>query len=194
MSSSLPQATYRTKANKITAPTEPVTTKDVQDVKPDIKAPEVKTVAPKVEAVTPKVMAPTAAVRAPAPSDPITNQITTCLDIYKNLLSEKRISNNQAAQAMAHLKKAIDLTIQNPTQSNLIAVWNFFKDNRNGVCKEKVALTGLNTLDLKSRNVATVFYNAFRSRTMGYPNQMRDQEILPTIPCQRLVAFLKTAQ
>lgn len=195
MSNSLPQATYRKKAGKISGPAEPVTEDAIQSVTPNIQEPtETKEDEP-AAAVTP----PKAAVHAPvrsavAPSNPITAQIVSCLDVYKNLLSEKRITANQAAQAMAHFKKIVDLTVQNPTVENLATVWSFFKTNKDGICNEKVALTGINTLDAKSKATVTVFYNAFRTRSMGYPNQMRDNEILTVIPSQRLVAFLKTAQ
>lgn len=159
----------------------------VEAVEAEAPKEEVKE-APKVSAPV-KVAAPVAAA-----TDPITAQITVCLNEYKKLLSGNRISRNQSAQAMAFLKKATDLMIAHPTLANLSAMWTFQQQNKNGVCTERTALTGVNQLDKRSEQIVTVVYNAFRSRVMRYATPMRDNEIMAVVPSQRLVQFLKTAQ
>lgn len=159
--------------------------------KAEVATPETE----QVKLVTPKV-----SVAVPAPAvkvaavDPITAQITACLNEYKTLLSGNRVSKNQSAQAMAFLKKATDLIVQNPSTANLTVLWTFHQQNRSTVCSERVALTGVNQLDPKSQQTVTVVYNAFRGKVMNYSTQMRDSEILAAVPCQRLVQFLKTAR
>lgn len=154
--------------------------------KAEVAVPEAE--APKVKA---EVARPAVMVSA---VDPITAQIAACLTEYKTLLSGTRISKNQSAQAMAFLKKATDLIVQNPTTANLSALWTFHQQNRSGVCAERTALTGINQLDPKSQQIVTTVYNAFRSKVMQYPTPMQDREILSVVPCQKLIQFLKTAR
>lgn len=123
------------------------------------------------------------------------NIVTELLTRYKTYLSTNNPSTTTFKNAAMTFANVVERILRTPTQDVMLAVWNFFVDNKNGVLLENTALQGVDSLAVQTRFRAEIVYTLFRLSVTGVDigNQKRfDLSLIQSrLKCNALILFLQ---
>lgn len=143
---------------------------------------------------TPAVPAGISSARAASPTTP-EGQLSVLLDNFKTALSGRTISVASQKNSGICLLKIGTLFLKNVNDDTFSVLWNFFKENKDGVCREDKALVGIGQIaDVKLAKKILTLYNALRVFTMGYKLPMSETEFTSVIPDHVLYGMLARAR
>lgn len=119
--------------------------------------------------------------------DPLVVKLNGYLGAYKSALTGRVISPSSAKKAAASLAGATALLIKTPQKTLWDAFLTFHKDNANGVCREIIALQGLNTvLDKTLRGQVSYLYLVFRNIVQSHRVPLKEDDFISNIPVPKL--------
>lgn len=120
--------------------------------------------------------------------------VNELLASYKSYLSIKIATPKTFHSAAVAFNSAFSRVLDNPTPDSLAAMWTFFVDNKNGILKERTALSGVETLPMTARGRLELAYVLFRKAVAGVDvsnSSLVNQNALKTIlKSPKTVAYL----
>lgn len=131
--------------------------------------------------------AQSAATNTVATPDPLVVKLSGYLGTYKAALTGRVVSASSAKKAAAALAGATALLIKTPQKNLWDTFVAFHKENVDGVCREIVALQGLNTvLDKTLKGQVAYLYLVFRNIVQSHRVPLKEDDFISNIPVPKL--------
>lgn len=131
--------------------------------------------------------AQSAATNTQAAADPAVTKLNACLAAYKTALSGRIVSTSSAKKAAASLATATSMLIKTPQKNLWDAFVQFHRDNAAGVCRETVALQGLNTVtDKVLKGQISYLYLVFRNLVQSHRIPLKEDDFMSNLPVPKL--------
>lgn len=127
------------------------------------------------------------ATNAPAVADPLVTKLNGYLGAYKTALTGRVVSTASAKKAATALATATAMILKTPQKNLWDTFLAFHRENVDGVCRETVALQGLNTVtDKKLRGQISYLYLVFRNIVQSHRIPLREDDFISNLPVPKL--------
>lgn len=131
--------------------------------------------------------AQSAVTNTPTTTDPLVTKLSGYLATYKTSLTGRTVSSASAKKAATALATATTMLLKTPQKNLWDTFLEFHRENANGVCRETIALQGLNTvMDKKLKGQISYLYLVFRNIVQNHRVPLREDDFISNLPVPKL--------